>query len=186
LARTEHRTAASGFLYKAEHLRAWDGVSLLAQAVDPPGAIPARAAVPLGGERRLVDVAPADGVTLPARPSSFPGGRVVVYLATPALFRDGWRWCPDGADLVAVALGGPEAVATSSPRDGLWQTRVLRWAVPAGSVYFLRFGGADPEQAANEWAAGNHGRCVSGQVTDEQGRDRLRTAGFGLTLIGRW
>jgi CRISPR-associated protein (Cas_Cmr3) len=187
LARTLHRTATSGFLYQAEHLRARDGVALLVQVVDPPGPAPAAGtAVQFGGERRLVDVAATDGVEFPPPPTSFPDGRVVVYLATPAFFPGGWRWCPDGAELIAAAVGGPEAVATASPKDGLWGTRVLRWAVPAGSVYYVRFGGSDGARSAMEWAQRSHGRCLPGQVTDEQGQDRLRTAGFGLALVGRW
>jgi CRISPR-associated protein Cmr3 len=185
LARTEARIARDGFLYQAEHLRFVDGTCLLAQAVGPPSGGLRRATVPLGGESRLADVGTVSGIHLPAHPGGFPQGRVAVYLATPALFPGGWFWHPAGARLVGVALGGPVPVGTASPRSGMWRTRVLRWAVPAGSVYFLEFD--DPGAgAALAWVKKHHGTCLAGQVRDRDGLDRLRSAGFGLALMGRW
>jgi CRISPR-associated protein Cmr3 len=182
LARSRHRTAAAGFLYQAEHLRPADGVVLLAELERPPAAAPVQPTVPLGGERRLVEVSVVDPVHLPD-PPPLDSGRVAVYFATAAFFPRGWRWCPQKASLVAAAVTGPQPVATATPGEGFWRSRTLRWAVPAGSVYYLDFG---TPADAQEWVAGNHGRCVAGQATDDQGRDRLRTAGFGLVLAGRW
>jgi len=179
LARAD-RQARTGFLYQAAHLRPEDGWGFLAGCTLRAG-WKRRASGPVrfGGRGRLADVEKAGDVSWPGRPGAFPGGRVLVYLATPALWRDGWRIpVPDGAVLAAAATGEPEPVASTTP-DGDWaRNRVLRWAVPAGSVYLLEFG--DPGRAL-EWAAGVHGRAY-GRDDD----DRLRTAGFGIVLTGVW
>jgi CRISPR-associated protein Cmr3 len=46
---------------------------------------------------------------------------------------------PDGAHLVAAAAGELEPMATLTPGKGWARTRMLRWAVPAGSMYLLEF-----------------------------------------------
>ena len=108
-------------------------------------------------------------------------GRVLVYLATPALWADGWRIpVPDGARLVAAACGKPVPAATLTPGPRWKQTRVLRWAVPAGSVYLLEF---DDPAAGAEWAAGVHGTALR---ADRRRSGYMRTAGFGVVLTGVW
>jgi CRISPR-associated protein Cmr3 len=186
LARTPARTARTGLLYRATHLRLRDGWAFLVQCVLPAGWGAAVASpVPLGGRTRLADVQPASGMDWPEAPRSYPGGRVLVYVATPALWPGGWRIPePPGASLVAAAVGEPEPVATASPGARFWQTRRLRWAVPAGSVYLLQFDDADGEdgaERAGRWAAATHGTAC-GPAVDE----RLRTAGFGVVLTGVW
>jgi hypothetical protein len=178
LARTGGRTAAMGLLYAATHLRPWDGWAFLAECGLPTGwdRVPA-GPVPLGGRGRLADVGVAGGVTWPPAPAAYPHGRVLVYVATPAIWPGGWRLpLPAGARLVAAAVGDPEPVATASPRLGVRDSRALRWAVPAGSVYLLAFD--DPGRAA-AWAAGVHGRAYG-----RPSGDRLGTAGFGVVLTG--
>jgi CRISPR-associated protein Cmr3 len=103
-----------------------------------------------------------------------------VYLATPALWRGGWRIpVPPDAWLVAAATGGPEPVATLTPGDAWRESRVLRWAVPAGSVYLLEFGDAERGAA---WAREVHGTAYGAAPEDR----RLGTAGFGVVLTGVW
>ena len=70
-------------------------------------------------------------------------------------------------------------MATVTPGPGWEKSRVLRWAVPAGSVYLLKFG-SDEQGAA--WARKVHGTAYAGPDDDE----RLRTAGFGVELTGAW
>ena len=179
LARVDRR-ARTGFLYQATHLRPADGWGFLAGYTVQAG-WNRRAAGPVqfGGRGRLADVEDAGEVRWPGRPDDFPDGRVLVYLATPALWPGGWRIpVPDGAELVAAAAGDPEPVASTTP-DGDWaRNRVLRWAVPAGSVYLLQFG--SPGRAA-DWAAAVHGHAYG-----RDKNDRLRTAGFGIVLTGVW
>jgi CRISPR type III-B/RAMP module-associated protein Cmr3 len=190
LARTRGRTAMDGFLYQATHLRPRDGWGFLAQCVRPAGwARRARGPVQLGGRGRLADVSVASGVAWPECPEAYPGGRVLVYVATPALWPGGWLPPVPGARLAGAAVPAPQPVAVASPyiaaRDGrsLLETVTLRWAVPAGAVYLLSF---DDERSAAGWAHEHHGRALGPALgaTDEE--DRVRTAGFGVVLTGIW
>ncbi|MGH3797668.1 MAG: type III-B CRISPR module-associated Cmr3 family protein [Pseudonocardiaceae bacterium] len=180
LAREADRSAKPGYLYQATHLRPDPGWAFAAGCVLPVGWDRlATGPVPFGGRGRLADVETVDRIELPAPPSSFPGGRVLVYLATPAIWPGGWRIpIPDGARLVTAAAGEPQPVATTTPGPRWKDDRVLRWAAPAGSVYLLQF---DDQDRAAEWATGVHGTAY-GRAAD----DRLRTAGFGLVLTGKW
>jgi CRISPR-associated protein Cmr3 len=194
------RTAREGFLYQATHLRPRDGWGFLAEYDVPDGwTARARAEVPFGGRGRIADVDGADIArpdagaggdwpqASPAGPGSpgGPGARVLVYLATPAVWRDGWRLpVPDGATLVAAAMSGkePEPAATVKRDQGRWRSsRMLRWSVPAGSVYLLEF--ANPATGA-AWARKWHGRALDRGVPDNP--DMIRTAGFGVVLTGAW
>jgi CRISPR-associated protein Cmr3 len=203
------RVAAEGYLYSMTHLRPRDGWAFLVQCDDSPGTrgVTPAGPVPLGGRARLADCADAPGVAWPDRPGDYPGGRLSVYVATPAVWADGWRPpLPPGARLVAAAVPDPVPVATASPRRareriaggptpgprGLRSTASLRWAVPPGAVYLLRFEddpatGRDGAECAARWAATVHGRALgpSADVAPD-GTDRLRTAGFGVILTGRW
>jgi CRISPR-associated protein Cmr3 len=184
LARTAERVAADGYLYTIEHLRPHADIGLAARCMEAPTAAPA-ATVRFGGEgrRALVHVCEDDQPVLPDHPNDFPGGRVLVYLATPAVFVDGWRLDANDlgvrCELVSAAVDGPHVVATSSvdPRTGALQRSRLMWAAAAGSVYYLRCDSPGEAMAlAQRW----HGCALP------QAEDVLRTAGFGLTLIGRW
>lgn len=180
LAREADRSAKPGYLYQATHLRLEPNWGFVAGCVLPSGwDRHAAGPVPFGGRGRLADVEVASGIELPEGPSIFPGGRVLVYLATPAIWPDGWRIpVPDGARLVAAAAGEPQPVATTTADQRWKDNRVLRWAVPAGSVYLLQFDDAD---RATQWATGVR-RGTYGRPEE----DRLRTAGFGLVLTGVW
>lgn len=197
----QDRKARQGFLYQAGHLRMEDGWCFLAGCTPGEGQVLAPSGpVPLGGRTRLADVEDAGQVHWPQRPDAFPGGRVLLYVATPAIWPEGWRPpLPPGVELVAAATGEPVAVATTSPRLGWRENRALRWAVPAGSVYLLRFvgeGGSEGagrsegpgqgdggggSEAALRWCEKVHATAYG---RDE--RDRLRTAGFGVVLTGVW
>lgn len=180
LARELDRSAKPGYLYQATHLRPEPDWAFAAGCVLPAGwDRQAVGPVPFGGRGRLTDVETGDGIELPAAPPSFPGGRVLVYLATPAIWPGGWRIpVPDDARLLAAAAGEPQPVGTTTAGQRWKDDRVLRWAVPAGSMYLLQF--ADQDRAAG-WATEVHGTTY-GRAAD----DRLRTAGFGLVLTGVW
>jgi CRISPR type III-B/RAMP module-associated protein Cmr3 len=192
------RSARSGLLYQTTHLRLADDWAYLTQCQLPGGwARAASGPVPFGGRGRLADVEPAPGVGWPASPTGFPGGRVLAYVATPAIWPEGWRLpLPAGARLIAAAIGQSQAVATTSPRNGWKSSRALRWAVPAGSVYLLRF---DSEHLAQQWSATVHGTAYrpppesldtpAGEPDTKPKTmtgQRLRTAGFGVVLTGVW
>jgi CRISPR-associated protein Cmr3 len=176
LARDEDRRVRTGYLYQSTHLRSHEGWTFLAECVFPPG-WDRRAASPIwfGGRGRQADVDRAD--------ARWPDGlasvkqRVLAYLATPAVWPHGWRIpLPPGARLIGAATGDPEPAATLARGNRWRETRALRWAVPAGSVYLLEF--ADAVVGA-EWAAEVHGTAYGCE-------ERLRTAGFGVVLTGVW
>jgi CRISPR type III-B/RAMP module-associated protein Cmr3 len=179
------RTARTGFLYQSAHLRPCEGWAFLAQYENPAGKqLQASNPVPFGGQGRLADPEDA-GCQWPEHPDGCVQEKVLVYLATPALWPAGW--CPPlppGAHLVAAVTGAPEPVAMLTP-NRRWAdakpTRALRWAVPAGSVYLLQFG--TPEDGAS-WARSVHGTAYGRD--DNEALRRLRTAGFGVVLTGAW
>jgi CRISPR-associated protein Cmr3 len=174
-------TAEPALLYTMSHLRPREGVRFMVGCEDPDRLTIVEDVVRFGGRGRLAHVRSVTGEEggspLPPPLVSFPGGRVSVYLATPALLDD-VLWHPPDAQLCAVAVGGPQPVATASWRRGLAGSRQLNWAVPAGSVYYLRF---DNEDAAVRWAGEHHGGLLPGSSVQ-----RLASAGFGTCLIGRW
>ena len=172
------RSARSGYLYQATHWRPGEGWAFLAE-ITVADTWDARMSshVPFGGRGRLADVG---GVSV-SWPDAAPAAakRVLVYLATPGIWPGGWQLpVPDGAEVVAAATGEAEPAATVK-RGREWRdSRALRWAVPAGSVYLLEFGDA---AVGAEWARKWHGTAYG-----RAERDPLRTAGFGVVLTGAW
>ena len=170
-------TAVPSLLYTMTQLRPREDTRFLVGCVDE-GPLKIRDdIVPLGGRGRLAEVAEVTGDVLPDHPEDFPGGRVAVYLATPALLAGRW-WSPPQARLSAVAIPGFQPVACASPRQGFTGSWLLAWAVPAGSVFFLTFESPD---RARDWAQRHHGGLLPGQSPLP-----IVTAGFGTCLAGRW
>jgi CRISPR type III-B/RAMP module-associated protein Cmr3 len=177
LHRGDGRRAVDGMLYAAEHRRLRPGWRMLVRVQHGADLAATDGRAFLGGERRLAEVSVADGPPVPLCPGEFPGGRVLVYLAALAVFEAGWRPAvPDGAALRAAALSGPVPLATWGKIDQR-NSFVLRRAVAEGSVYYLQFASPD---AARRWAASVHGQCLP------QASTKLRSAGFGWCLTGRW
>lgn len=171
-------TAAPGLLYAMTQLRPREGTRFLVGCVDDNPVEIRDALVPFGGRGRLAEV--TDDVTgdvLPPALEDFPGGRLAVYLATPALLT-GRFWSPPEAELSAVTVAGIQPVASASPRDGFSGSRTLAWAVPAGSVFYLTF---PTPGDATRWARTYHGELIPNQSALP-----IVTAGFGTCLTGRW
>lgn len=142
---------------------------------------------PAGGERRLVRWRRAEGVPLPSVPKpvldSAADGSVRVILATPGLFRGGWRPevlfdAPTGSVLVAACVGRPEVISgwDLAARPG-GQARPTRRCAPAGSVYFLRLGGTPAERRA--WA-------TAAWLASKADLPDDRIDGFATLLLGVW
>ncbi len=203
----DNRTAKEGFLYSATYLRPADGWGFLVECVDgdDTAEVSPQGAVPLGGKARIVDVETISGCCWPQAPKTYPDGRVLLYVATPAVWPGGWRPpLPPDARLVGACVPAPLPVAAASARrarqprrhesrpQGLLATASLRWAVPAGAMYLLQFdttaSGRDAGTRAAEWAVGIHGRALGPSADHDPGTgaDRTRTAGFGVVLTGRW
>jgi CRISPR/Cas system CMR-associated protein Cmr3 (group 5 of RAMP superfamily) len=182
LARDEDRTAAEGMFYSSEHRRFTHGHALAARCLDGPDRSIADV-VDFGGRGKRAQVHQVADIPVPEGPGEFPEGRMLIYLATPAVFPDG-RWHPDlshwpGTHLVSAAVGPAQVVTTATAHraTGEVSNGLLMWAVPAGSVYYLRFPSAE---AAKEAAKGLRYEPV------QQYEDWMNTAGFGLAFTGRW
>ena len=150
--------------------------------------------LPLGGERRLVELRPIEGTSSlwPACPPKLRAAlrdtrRLRLALVTPAIFAGGWRpgWLDDleGAPpeapslrlrLVAAAVGRREPVSGWDLQKK--QAKAARYMAPAGSVYFFEIvaGALDDEQIDRLWL-----HALSDAAQD-------RADGFGLTVIGVW
>lgn len=122
--------------------------------------------LPLGGEGRNVLV---ERLPSPYEwPSSQPMGgkqKPLVLLTTPCPFQAGWKPTSLADHLVAAAVPGSLAFSGWDLARG--GPKPTRFAVPAGSVYFL-------EQAPSDWP------CSLAESEDE------RRQGWGCYLTGVW
>lgn len=121
-------------------------------------------AIPFGGEGKYVRADTVGAVAWPTVPSS---GRCVRYLATPAFVGDGLDH-PDGlTDLNIRAAASDHPLPISGwdiARNG---PNRLRFAVPAGSVYFTESAGDLPHDSV----------CTDSEDVAQ---------GWGFTLRGVW
>jgi CRISPR-associated protein Cmr3 len=181
LAREADRTVAEGMYYSIEHLRPEPDVGFAGRCIDGPDR-PLEGTVAFGGQGRRAEVhGDVPPVRLPGLPGDFPGGRLLLYLATPAVFPGG-SWRPDlggEAELVTAAVDKARVITTgmADRRSGSFGAGRLMWAVPPGAVYYLQ---VRDEDAASAWAGQVHGTALP------QADDWMMTAGFGLVLTGRW
>lgn len=170
-----------GMLYSARHLRPTDGLTLLVRCDHDKPFPRTRAVLPLGGRGRGAEVTKIEAPKVfPEAPTDFPGGRLAVYLVSPALVND-VLWTPAGttARLCALGLTGPATIATAPANFPRANSRLM-WAVPAGSVFYLKFA---TESDATSWSAEFHGNLIPGVSRAE---NPVVTAGFGTCLTGRW
>nr|BBH92685.1 CRISPR-associated protein Cmr3 [Thermogemmatispora argillosa] len=137
---------------------------------------PAHFAHTLGGERRPVTVWLIDPQDTPVRaaapqpPERASGQGLLLYLATPAIFRAGWRperWPADLGEPIAAAISRYQWIGgwQMNPHHHGGQSKVARRCVPAGSVYFFQ-----REPARDLY-----------QLTDVG-----REIGYGMILKGAW
>lgn len=187
IARGEDRTVAESMFYSIEHIRPKPGVGFAGNCLGGPDRR-LSGTIPFGGRGRRAEVhGNQPAVRLPGRPEEFPGGRLLLYVATPAVFPGG-SWVPDLSDwpeecgepkLAAAAVAAPRVITTGSPdrRTGAFTAGRLMWAVPPGAVYYLQF--------EDEAAAAAAAVAVDG-TTLRQAEDWMTTAGFGLVFTGRW
>ena len=136
-------TAAEGMIYATRLLALRPGVCLYASLSGPDAALDlfpeAGRLIALGGEGRRASVTPeAEAPGFPRAGGGAGDGRLLV-LTTPALL-GGWR--PKGMAPVAAAVAGHEAVSGWDLARG--GPRPNRFAVPAGSAYFLPPDGVRP------------------------------------------
>lgn len=148
----------------------------------------------LGGEKRLASIEPAEPTEWLSCPemlgqSLATATRVRMFLATPAIFQNGWKpgWLngklegsPPSAPslkvrLVSAAVRRREAVSGWSYRQDRQQPKPVRLLAPAGSVYFFEILEGKPELLAQQaWLQ---------PVSDDE---HDRRDGYGLALWGIW
>jgi CRISPR type III-B/RAMP module-associated protein Cmr3 len=151
----------------------------------PDGSFPAR----LAGEGRLVqvEVRDANSALQPLLSEQFTQAvlqrildskSMVIYLATPALFRNGWR--PSQfeqrypfLELLGAAVGHPAIVAGWDRKKNA--PKAPRRAVPAGSVYFFRLKNGTSTEQVLEVIQSDHGNTIS---------EWDSALGFGLAFFG--
>lgn len=178
-----------GRFYQIGFVRPAKGVGLLVEVdgIKFPRADLPSGLLQLGGEARAgyyatveksMGFPPEERLSGGAQPLRFK-----LYLATPAIFKNGWlpEWIDctrlqgerDGValELVAAAVGKPQPIGGRDLTQSD-QQRPIHRAVPAGSVYFFTTQ-AKPEKVFEIF----DGQCVS---------DRDAGIGFGLCYVGGW
>lgn len=144
----------------------------------------ARGFASLGGERRLM-LWKTIAATLPAPPDGLierivADRRARVILASPAIFREGYRpplaWERGGVSAQLIAAAVPRAQVISGWDLHLGKPKPTRRLAPAGSVYFIKWSeGAD----VRAWIEATWMQNVSDD-------DQDRRDGFGLAVLGVW
>ena len=144
------------------------------------------AMIRLGGEGKAVQCQSIESkeirqkISIPM--SLIVGKRFKLYLATPALFTDGWKtsWMTTGYSeyrgikirLLAAAVGKPVPVGGFNMKEK--SPKAMRKAVPAGSVYYLELENETDNTRLEELF---HKKSIS-EITDSQNQ------GFGITFVG--
>lgn len=97
------RSAADGMLYTTDAVAPCDGVGFLVGVTGAHGRLPADGLVRLGGDGRGAAVLPGTALPQPDWAAIATSRRFRLLLATPGLFKAGWR--PDGIDADGVWKG---------------------------------------------------------------------------------
>ena len=181
-------TAAEGMLYRINMKRFTNSKLGFVVDVDGINKLPKSGVIKLGGEgkgftysqtaQRSDPLSDHDLKTLRDRVRACR--KFKIYLATPAIFDNGWcpnfdnGWCPkqlhQDVELITAAVGnyvtvGGWDVAHDRPKE-------TYRAVPAGSVYYFRLNdGADVDAIIDNLHYNNIG-------------DQRRQEGFGLAYVG--
>lgn len=163
------------------------------------------ALVKLGGEGRLAKISPLSNELFIESPSA-NDKYFKLYFATPAVFQNGWlpAWINEESrigyfkyrkreievKLVSACVGKKVLCGGFGFDKGQqrYQPKELRYAVPAGSVYYFELLHGNFEDAVKLF----HMRCIS-DYRESMGfnyrifnRSRYCDRGFGYTLVGKW
>lgn len=189
-------TVEEGYLYTATHLRFKDelgkrkyiktGFTLIAEGIDETD-LPDKM-ISLGGERRRAMISVSRGDKLVPEQLEVLNAikstkKFFIYLATPAIFRNGWyRDFPsefDGAVMVGAAVKKPMYISgwKVSGDSFRGKPRPMKRAVPAGSIYFFE---------AESWNDERFETLYKKYHFKESLSDEYPSAGFGIGLIGSW
>lgn len=106
--------------------------------------------------------------------------RFCIYLATPAIFKQGWHPSDfDGAKMVGAAVNKPQYISgwIRSGDGARGKPREIKRLVPAGSVYFFKADTWDNCKFEEIYKKYHFGESISDEYPD---------AGFGIGLLGVW
>lgn len=185
------RSVREGLLYSVEYLRLQKGVGFFAEFVGTQ-LLPDSGLINLGGDRRPAHYQPAQVSVLALdniKQRIQEHRRFKLVLATPALFKRGWRptWIDEQTlegsrsnvrvKLVAAALGKPVGIGGF---DLVKQfPKPLHRFVPAGSVYFFELLEGDADGVIGTF----HEQSVSESL---ETLPETARQGFGHSVIGAW
>lgn len=191
---TGRRTVKEGLFYISEMLRIGEAIGFVMGVEGYELDQLSSGLLQLGGEGRgayfhvLDSLKPVEKLR---KLSADGDGRFKLYLASPAIFKQGWL--PDFVDpktlvgtvgatkvkLVAAAVGKPLSI-------GGWDLakrapKTMYKAVPPGSVYFFEVEEGETEAVCEAF----HFTCyLQAQATADL--KQLANIGFGLSLVGQW
>ena len=182
-------TTKDGLLYTMAMQRLKPGVQL---AVQTQAFNEAPSLLRLGAEARAVEVTPGNDISWPTSGAN-TDGIFTLYLATPAVFRQGWL--PDfldpnsltgsfgGATVRLLAAGIGRYVPLGGWDIQRRRPKPMRRAVPAGSVYHFELVDGRLE------ATGVHGSALASGFDDAEALENsdlpsYQQQGFGIAYLG--
>ena len=189
-------TTGDGMLYTMAMQRLKPGVTLVLRT---EGFGESPNLLRLGAEARAVEVTQPTDLTWPVAVS--PSGKTLtLYLATPAIFRNGWLPDAINPDTLEGELGGAKvkllacSLGRYTPLGG-WDIRArrpkpMRKAVPAGSVYHFEIADGetfDPDLVHGKPLHTHYEHSgLAGDGTTERPHDHItyQQQGFGIAYVG--
>lgn len=175
------RSAQESMLYRVQMQR-WKNLQLVVDANLETVGMDKPTQLRLGGEGKAVRLVEEEQRPVIPGPTH-SGPCFKLYLATPALFRNGWLpggfqkkegyytgiWRGVEVELLAAFVDKPVRIGGFDIKER--RPKPMRQAAPAGSVYYLRALNAD-------------GNAINGAFHTKKISDFLPKQGFGLALVG--
>jgi len=193
----DSQTVEKGYLYTSTHIRFKDGLKF--KNYDKTGFMIAADGIEektlqdniiyLGGERReaIITVNDLGKEKLIPEQSEVvqkiqASKRFFIYLATLAIFKNGWYFdLPSefkGAELVGAAVNKPEFISGWKIKENMkGEPRSIKKAAPAGSVFFFESESWNDQKFEDLYNKYNFNESLS---------DDYPSAGFGIGLVGSW
>lgn len=179
------RTASEGLLYRVamKRLEGRNGkLSILIKYTLPDKL--GNGLSRFGAENKAVEYVNGKFPNIPF-PASLSDNRFKIYLATPAIFEEGAypkKWFEEfGLKLLTASIGKPEAIGGFDIVAR--RPKVMRKAVPAGSVYYVQ--GEDNTKVERAIRLLHQGSIYNLAPDKHKFRAEYQKQGFGLTYVGK-
>lgn len=189
----ETRHAEDGMLYKVRYRRPFGAIKEFDKSKFKQlhflfgfegQALPAKGVTKFGGDGKLSSFQKLQkGIELPKHPEFKTNETCKMYLATPAVFVEGWQprkfFTDHGFQLLTAAIpkGRPMGGWDMTKNGG--GPKPMRKTVPAGSVYFLK---VLDEAKANACIQAFHGKAIEGL---NHVPDNMDQQGYGVVFFGK-